>query len=139
VSIATSHGAHLDLLTMLCMTNRYELWTLPTLTDLARRQAIFDRLLEETANSDRGAVSLVDYGSMLCPQNRFTEFLDGVQVRAADDVHTPAYVPNNVYAGNSSATVAGRFYSWLAGRLWPRLLATSGLVAVDDTTGTAGP
>jgi peptidoglycan/LPS O-acetylase OafA/YrhL len=137
VSIATSHGAHLDLLTMLCMTNRYELWALPTLTDLARRQAIFDRLLEETVNSDPGAVSLIDYGSMLCPRNRFTEFVDGVQVRAADTVHTPAYAPDNAYAGNSSATVAERFYSWLAGRLWPRILATSGLVAVEGTTGTA--
>jgi peptidoglycan/LPS O-acetylase OafA/YrhL len=133
-SIAVSHGAHLDLLTMLCMGNRYGLWTLPPLTESARRQAIFDKLLANTATSHPGAVSVIDYGSMFCPHGRFTEFIDGVQVRASDGVHTPAFAPDNVYAGNSSAAVAERFYRWLAGRLWPGILATAGPAAANGAT-----
>jgi hypothetical protein len=71
---------------------------------------------------------------MFCPHGRFTEFIDGVQVRASDGVHTPAFAPDNVYAGNSSAAVAERFYRWLAGRLWPGILATAGPAAANGAT-----
>ncbi|MGH9078548.1 MAG: acyltransferase family protein [Acidimicrobiales bacterium] len=125
-SISTAHGAHLDLLTMLCADNNFEYGGIaPSSTGTARR-AIFDGLLDGAAAARPGWVSVIDYASMFCPHNRFAEFVGGVQVRAGDGVHTPAYVPNNPYAGNSSASVAGRFYSWLADRLWPKILAAPG-------------
>jgi hypothetical protein len=48
-----------------------------------------------------------------------------VQVRTADGVHTPSYAPGNVFAGNSSLTVAEAFYRWLSPRIWPLILASS--------------
>ena len=72
------------------------------------------------------SVSVIDYGSMLCPSGRFTEDVNGVQVRSIDGVHTPAYVPGNAFAGSATAAVAYRFYSWLSPRLWPQLVSTLG-------------
>ncbi len=123
---ATAHGAHLDLLTMPCTDINYELGSPPAPTDSTYRRSIFNGLLKHTAAAHPTTVSMVDYGSMLCPDNRFTEYIGGVQIRTPDGVHTPAYAPNNPYAGNSSAGAAARFYSWLAGRIWPRILATAG-------------
>ena len=34
-------------------------------------------------------------------------------------MHTPAYAPGNVFAGNSTEPVAHAFYDWLSPRLWP--------------------
>ncbi len=124
-SIATGHGARLDLLTMPCLDTAAPPGGPPGPPEQTHRRVLFNRMLTSLAASRRATVSLVDYGAMLCPHGRFTEEVDGVQVRSPDGVHTPAYAPNNPYAGNSPADVAGRFYSWLAARLWPRIVATS--------------
>ena len=55
-----------------------------------------------------------------------TEYLDGVQVRAPDGVHTPSYAKGNVFVNNASEAVANAFYNWLAPRLWPLIIASSG-------------
>ncbi len=124
VTIATGHGAHLDLLTMPCTDSNFEFGTAPSPTDSANRRELFNKLLVKTAAAHPSTVSLIDYGSILCPTGRFTATLAGVQVRALDGIHTPAYAPGNPYAGNSTAEVAGRFYSWLAPRLWPKIISS---------------
>jgi hypothetical protein len=68
-------------------------------------------------------VAIVDYGRVLSPDGRFHEFLDGVQVRSADGIHTPAYAPGNAFAGNATEPVAHAFYDWLSPRLWPLIVA----------------
>ncbi len=125
-SIAIAHGAHLDLLTMPCVDNSAQTGVPPEPAGAPRRQALFNGMLDTLAAAHPGPVSLIDYRSMLCPHGRFTDQVDGVEVRSPDGVHTPAYAPDNPYAGNSPATVASRFYSWLAARLWPRIIASAG-------------
>jgi peptidoglycan/LPS O-acetylase OafA/YrhL len=118
-AIATAHGAHLDLLTMACMDAAYPLgqntlWP----SDTAQRRNIYNGLLRETAAASPSTVSVIDYGSIVCPTGKFTENLDGVQVRSPDGIHTPAHVPGGslFYA---SWAVASRFYAWISPRLWP--------------------
>jgi hypothetical protein len=55
----------------------------------------------------------------------FTTHVDGVQVRAADGIHTPAYDPDDIFADNASAAVAHAFDNWLSPRLWPELSASA--------------
>lgn len=70
-------------------------------------------------------MSVIGHGAILSPQGVYTEYLDGVQVRTPDGVHTPAYVPGNVFVGHSSASVAYSFYGWLGPRIWPLIAASS--------------
>ncbi len=122
VALGTAHGAHVDLLTMPCMDQNFPYGKPPAPGDSARRRSIYNRLLEEVAGEHPRSVSVIPYGSMLCPTGRFTEYVDGVQVRTPDGVHTPSFAPGNVFAGNASRAVAERFYAWLAPRLWPLVI-----------------
>jgi len=67
-------------------------------------------------------VSVIDFGSILCPSGQFAGSLDGVQVRTADGIHTPAYAPGNIFVQNSTQAVAENFYSWLSPRIWPQII-----------------
>ena len=98
--------------------------TPPAPTDSAQRRALFNGILVQAAAAHRSSVSIIDYGSMLCPAGRFSPIVDGVQVRTVDGVHTPTYAPGNVFANNATAETADSFYSWLAPRLWPKIVST---------------
>jgi hypothetical protein len=130
---------------MLCTDVNWELGTPPASTDSPRRWAIYDRLLREVAASYPSTVSVIDYGSILCPNGKFSEYLDGVQIRSPDGVHTPAFVPQNPYAENASVTVAVRFYGWIARRLWPKIIAANtvmtgvGATTVPTVGGPSSP
>jgi peptidoglycan/LPS O-acetylase OafA/YrhL len=119
VHIATSHGAHLELFTMACMNANFASGGTPGATDSSRRRAIYNGLLDKIASQYPRQVSVVPFGSIICPSGKFTEFVDGVQVRTPDGVHTPSYSPGNIFAGNSTEAVAERFYGWISPRLWP--------------------
>lgn len=67
-------------------------------------------------------MSVIDYGRILSPGGVYTEYLDGVQVRTPDGIHTPAYAPGNVFVGNSTAAAAQGFYNWLSPRIWPLII-----------------
>ena len=124
VRIGTAHGAHFDFATMPAAgtaANSPE----ASRSDLTSRRLIYDRLIRQIAGEYPRSVSIVDYGQVLSPGGVFREYLDGVQVRAADGVHTPAYAPGNAFAGNSPEAVAHAFYDWLSPRLWPLLIATA--------------
>ncbi len=86
-----------------------------------------------------GPVSIIDYGDLLSPQGVFTEYLDGVQVRTPDGVHTPAYAKGNVFVGNSTEAVAHAFYNWLAPRIWPLIIASNGSPATAASSDRAQP
>ena len=111
VRIGVAHGAHFDFATMPATGSGKE---------ASIRRVTFDRLLDSVAKEFPATVSVIDYGGLLSPGGAFHEFLDGVQVRAADGVHTPAYVPGNIFANNTTEAVAHAFYNWLS----PRLSAT---------------
>jgi hypothetical protein len=117
IAVTTAHGAHLDFTTMPAMNNG-------TLGDSPVRRHIYDGLLAQVASAFPGRVSVVDLGDVLSPGGNYREFLDGVQVRTADGIHTPAYAPGNPFIGNSSQAVADAFNKWLAPRLWPLIIDT---------------
>jgi peptidoglycan/LPS O-acetylase OafA/YrhL len=119
-SVATAHGAHLDLLTMAPADSGLPLGLPPAPADSARRRDLYDGLLRQLARLHPRQVSVIDFGAMLAPSGRFQLDVDGVQVRAADGVHTPSYVPGNLIAGDTDdAALADRFYDWVGPRLWP--------------------
>jgi hypothetical protein len=130
VHIGTAHGAHFDFATMPAMgtsANSAE----ASRSDLTARRLVYDRLIRQVAGEFPRTVSIVDYGQVISPGGIFREYLDGVQVRASDGVHTPVYAPGNAFAGNASEPVAHAFYDWLSPRLWPLLIATSGRSATS--------
>ena len=99
VAVATAHGAHLDLLTEPAMEahGEYENTGVmdlgpPNPASVPRRRDLYNGLLLRTAAAFPGRVSVLDYGQLLSPHGTFAEYLDGVQVRATDGVHTPAYL-----------------------------------------------
>ena len=123
VALGSAHGAHVDLATMPAMGASSASVEASRSND-ARRRQIYDRLLHQVAREYPRRVSIVDYGAILSPGGVYHEYLDGVQVRTPDGIHTPAYAPSNPFAGNSSQAVAFAFYDWLSPRLWPELTAT---------------
>ena len=95
IGIASAHGAHVDLLTMPPMERDYPwLGNSSGAYDIASspaRRRLFNELLRQTAAEFPSKVSVIDYGAMLSPSGRYTQYLDGVQVRSSDGVHTPSY------------------------------------------------
>ncbi len=117
VRIGTAHGAHFAFTTMPAIDNG-------TVGDAPIRRLIYNHLLDIVAEQFPSSVSLIDLDDILSPGGVFTEYLDGVQVRTPDGIHTPAYEPGNVFVNNSSEAVADAFYHWLSPRLWPMIIAT---------------
>jgi len=123
VGIASAHGAHVEIATMPAMGAAASSLE-ASRADSSQRRLIYDRLIRQIAGEYPDQVSIVDYGGVLSPHGVFHEYLDGVQVRSADGIHTPAYAPGNQFAGTASEAVAHRFYDWLSPRLWPLIVAS---------------
>ncbi len=121
VAIGTAHGAHFAFATMPAMAGGAAFHEPPFPEDSQTRRLIYDRLIRTVAAEYPGRVSVLDYGAILSPQGVFTEYLDGVQVRTPDGVHTPSYAPGNPFVDNSTEAVAYAFYNWLSPRIWPEI------------------
>ncbi len=126
VGIATAHGAHLILATMPETAVGAYFHEKPFAEDSPRRRLIYDRLLKTVAKKYPRKVSILDLGQILSPGGVFHEYLNGVQVRTADGIHTPSYEPGDPFTDNSSQAVADAFYNWLSPRIWPKILAADG-------------
>ncbi len=131
VRIGTAHGAHFDFATVPAMGTAGDSLE-ASRADISQRRKIYDRFIHEVAAEYPRTVSIVDYGQIISPGGVYREFLDGVQVRSPDGVHTPAFAPGNAFVGNATEPVAHAFYDWLSPRLWPVILAT------DSSAGSAG-
>ncbi len=130
VQIGTSGGAHMDLLTTACADSGpfFASAHLPDTAvddDSPVRLAAYNRLLVQAA-AGNPQVSVIDYDALLCPGGTFHRYLDGVEVRPLDGVHTPSYSQGNPFASNSTPAAAVAFAAWLAPRLWPQILAGAG-------------
>ena len=125
VAISTGHGAHLDFTTMPALASGASFHKSAFPEDAVRRRLIYDSLIKKVAAEYPGKVSVLDYGAILSPRGIYTEFLDGVQIRTPDGIHTPSYAPGNVFAGNATETVAHAFYDWLSPRIWPLIIASN--------------
>ncbi len=124
VEIGTAHGAHFDFTTMPVMEEGTTASGAAAPGGSPQRRLLYDKLVREVAAEFPGRVSVIDYGGLLSPGGVFTTHRDGVQVRAADGIHTPVYDPGDVFADNASAAVAHAFDNWLSPRLWPLLTAS---------------
>jgi putative intracellular protease/amidase len=127
VEVGTSRGAHVDLLTSACADSApyFASEHLPDTAvddDSPARLAVYNSLVRKAAAGDP-RVSVVDFDAIVCPGGKFHRYLDGVQVRPLDGVHTPSYSPGNLFVSNSTPAVAAAFAAWLAPRLWPQILA----------------
>jgi peptidoglycan/LPS O-acetylase OafA/YrhL len=130
VKIGTAHGAHFDFTTMPVLAAGVAQHAESDFPQNApQRRLIYDRLIRKVAAEFPGKVSVIDYGKILAPRGVYTEFLNGVQVRTVDGIHTPSYAPGNPFAGNSTKAVAHAFYNWLSPRIWPLILASNPTVA----------
>jgi peptidoglycan/LPS O-acetylase OafA/YrhL len=118
VRIGTSRGAHFD------FTEMPANHTIAGPNDSATRRLIYDRLITEVAAEFPHKASVINYGKILTPKGVFTEYLDGVQIRTIDGVHTPSYAAGNDFVTNSTPAVANAFYRWISPRLWPLILTT---------------
>ncbi len=123
IRIASSHGAHVDLASMPAMADENDTVSVSH-PDSSRRRIAYNRLLRTAARESRGTVSVIGFSQVVSPKGDYREYLDGVQVRSADGVHTPAYAPGNVFADNAGQAVADRFYNWISPRLWPTIIAS---------------
>ncbi len=129
VGIATAHGAHLELTTLPASAVGASFHEKAFPEDSAKRHLLYDHLIETVARTYPGKVSIIDLSNILSPDGVFHQYLDGVQVRTFDGVHTPAYAPNNPYANNSSPAVAEAFENWLSPRIWPAIFAAATTMA----------
>jgi hypothetical protein len=125
VRIGTAHGAHFDFATMPALAAGAAFHEPPFPEDSPARRMIYDQLIAKVARQFPDLVSVIDFGNLISPQGVFTEYLDGVQVRTPDGVHTPAYSPGNAFVGNSTAAVANAFYDWISPRIWPLLISSN--------------
>ncbi len=119
VKIGTTYGAHFDFLTMPAEDNALQSGGAAAPEDSPEGVAIYNGLLRTVAAEYPGKVSVVDYGKILSPKGVFTEYLDGIQIRTPDGIHTPSYAPGNPFANNSTQAVAQAFYNWISPRIWP--------------------
>ena len=128
-----AHGAHVDLLTMPAMERIYPwLANSPSEYDIAsspKRRDLYNQVIRQTAAKYPHRVSVIDYGSMLSPKGVYTEYLDGIQVRSSDGVHTPSYAPGNPFDGNATQPVAEAFYNWLSPRIRPLIVSSTHVAA----------
>jgi hypothetical protein len=134
VAIGSAHGAHVELATMPAMgaaTSSLE----ASRADSPQRRIEYDRLVDTVAAEFPGRVSVVDYGDVLSPHGVFHQYLDGVEIRSPDGIHTPAYAPGNVFVGNTTEGAAHAFYDWLSPRLWPLIEQADWTATVSGRTG----
>ena len=140
VEIGTAHGAHFDFATMPALASGAAFHEGPLPEDSSTRRLLYDKLIKKAASEFPGKVSIIDYGGIISPGGVFTRYLDRVEVRTVDNVHTPAYAPGNVFAGNSTVAVAHAFYNWLSPRIWPLIVASDPAhpSSVDPASGAPG-
>lgn len=110
VAISTAHGA------------RLELFTMPPSSGSQGRWMLYNNLLAAVAADHPRRVSVVAWGRLLSPSGHYRTYVDGVEVKAGNGLHTPAYAPGNPFVDNASQAVAQRFYRWVAPRIWPEIL-----------------
>ena len=132
VVIGTAHGARFVFTTMPALGAGTDFPQSLLPEDSPKRRMIYDRLVREVSAEFPGRATVIDYGLILSPHGAYSEFIDGVQVRTSDGVHTPAYTSGPSFANNSSPQVAQTFYNWLSPRIWPEIVAAGDRLKVAN-------
>ena len=87
VRIATARGALMVFMTKPCQDTGEQPDGSPWPEDSPERQAVYNSLLRQVAQENRGQVFVQDLNSFVCPGDKFSEDLHGVLVRTSDGVH----------------------------------------------------
>ncbi len=111
VGVATSTGAYLIMLTAPCTSSGEQPNGQPWPEDTSSRRHLYDQMLQQVAAAHPRDVEVDDFGSQVCPGDKFATTVDGVTVRLADGVHFPG-----VPGGTVPVLPAAR---WLGWKLFP--------------------
>jgi len=87
VTIGTSGGAHMVLMTSPCFSEGEQPDGTPFPEDNVRRVQEYNRLVREVGAEFPATVTVQDLYAMTCPGGKFTPTLAGVQLRSPDGVH----------------------------------------------------
>lgn len=124
VTVASSAGAHVDLLTAPCYSTGTEPGTGVVTANSPRRLAIYNDLLNDVAIADASRTTLVNLDAAVCPRGHYRETIGEVTIRAPDGVHFPFFSMSDPNTADPDALAqVRRFGSWLGRTLWPELLA----------------
>jgi hypothetical protein len=121
VTLASSRGAHVDLLTAPCYASGAQPDGTPWPENDSDRLDAYNNLVRAVAAANPRKATLVNLEGIFCPGGTFESTLDGVTVRAPDGVHFP-FTSGDVNEPNTSTQVK-IFGSWIGPKLWPLLLA----------------
>jgi peptidoglycan/LPS O-acetylase OafA/YrhL len=87
VRVATSQGAVMVLMTAPCYDHGEQPDGAPWPEDDPARVAAYNRLVQRVASQHPGVVYVQDLHSVICPDDTYTDSLNGVQIRQPDGVH----------------------------------------------------
>ncbi len=104
VTVASSTGAYVELLTTPCFSAGEQPDGQPWPEDAPARLARYNQIVRQVAAGHPDGVRVVDFGALACPTGRYTTSVNGVLLRDGDGVHI---VPT---------ATAG---AWLAARILP--------------------
>ena len=111
VDVASSDGAHVDLLTSPCFDGGAQPDGQPWPESNPARVGAFNRLVNDVASAHARSTTVVNLDAVICPGGHFRMNLDGVQIRDQDGIHFPGQ-----YAA------IGAFGHWIGPKIWPTLL-----------------
>jgi peptidoglycan/LPS O-acetylase OafA/YrhL len=124
VGIASSGGAHVDLLTAPCYSAGTQPSTAPLPGDSPRRLSVYNHIVRAVAQANPKDASLVDLGGLVCPGGHYRARIGDVTVRAPDGVHFPFFSMSHPTTPDPDTVTEVRRFGWWLGRtLWPRLLS----------------
>ncbi|HEX3947960.1 MAG TPA: SGNH hydrolase domain-containing protein, partial [Acidimicrobiales bacterium] len=87
VDLMSAQGARVVLLTAPCYDTGEQPDGQPWPTNSPQRLAVYNRLVREVAAEDPGTAAVVDLHGMVCPDGKYQQTIDGVQVRQPDGIH----------------------------------------------------
>ncbi|MGH9045608.1 MAG: acyltransferase family protein [Acidimicrobiales bacterium] len=124
VRIASSQGAHVDLLTAPCYSTTSALLPGPVVNDSPQRLAIYNTIVRKVAALTSARTTLINLDNLICSGGRYHEQLDGVTIRAPDGVHFPFFSVSDPCAADPDTLAETRRAGlWLGKELWPEILA----------------
>ena len=87
MTIATSTGALMDVLTPPCVDQGEQPNGAPWPEDAAWRIQRYDQIARDVAATFGGRVAVTEFGNQVCPGGHFSRTLNGVDLRSPDGVH----------------------------------------------------
>jgi len=125
VDVASSQGAHVDLLTAPCYDSGEQPDGNPWPADSPARLAAYNDIVRSVGAANPSVVSVVDLDAVVCPGGHFVANEGETPIRAPDGVHFPWFTVGQPNAADPDTLAeVDRFGAWLGPRLWPKLLST---------------